>query len=50
MVSALPNMAPSEIMNRVKSRSSSKLFEEFPHIKRDIGVEISGREDVFAAL
>ena len=27
-------MAPSEIMNRVKSRSSSKLFEEFPHIKK----------------
>lgn len=34
VVSAPPNMAPSEIMRRIKGRSSSKLFEEFPHIKR----------------
>jgi putative transposase len=26
-------MAPSEIMKRVKRRTSSKLFEEFPHMK-----------------
>ena len=34
LVSAPPNMAPSEIMRRVKGRTSSKLFEEFPHIKK----------------
>ncbi len=34
LVSAPPNMAPSEIMRRVKERTSSKLFEEFPHIKK----------------
>ena len=34
LVSAPPNMAPSEIMRRVKGRSSSKLFDEFPHIKK----------------
>lgn len=33
-VSAPPNMAPSEIMRRIKGRISSKLFEEFPHIKK----------------
>lgn len=33
-VSAPPNMAPSEIMRRIKGRTSSKLFEEFPHIKK----------------
>lgn len=33
-VSAPPTMAPSEIMRRLKGRTSSKLFEEFPHIKK----------------
>jgi putative transposase len=33
-VSAPPNMAPSEIMRRIKGRTSSKLFVEFPHIKK----------------
>ena len=27
-------MAPSEIMRRIKGRTASKLFEEFPHIKK----------------
>ncbi len=34
LVSAPPNMAPSEIMRRIKGRSSRKLFEEFPVIKK----------------
>lgn len=34
LVSAPPTLAPSEIMRRVKGRTSSKLFEEFPHIKK----------------
>jgi len=34
LVSAPPNMAPSEIMRRVKGRSSSKLFEQFPELTR----------------
>jgi putative transposase len=34
LVSAPPTMAPSEIMRRIKGRSSSLLFEEFPHIKK----------------
>ena len=34
MVSAPPNLAPSEIMRRIKGRSSKKLFEEFPAIKK----------------
>ena len=33
LVSAPPNMAPSEIMRRIKGRTSSHLFEEFPHLK-----------------
>ena len=34
LVSAPPTMAPSEIMRRIKGRSSSKVFEEFPHLKK----------------
>jgi len=30
VVSAPPNMAPSEIMRRIKGRSERKFFEEFP--------------------
>jgi putative transposase len=34
LVSAPPNLAPSEIMRRIKGRTSSYLFEEFPPIKK----------------
>ena len=34
LVSAPPTMAPSEIMRRIKGRSSSKLFEEYPKLKK----------------
>ncbi len=34
LVSCPPTMAPSEIMRRIKGRTSSKLFEEFPHLKK----------------
>jgi len=34
LVNCPPNMVPSEIMRRIKGRTSSKLFEEFPHIKK----------------
>ena len=34
LVSAPPNMAPSEIMRRIKGRSSAKLFESFPELKK----------------
>ena len=33
-VSAPPTMAPSEIMRRIKGRTASKLFEEFPLLKK----------------
>ena len=33
-VSALANIAPSEIMRRIKGRSSRKLFETFPELKK----------------
>ena len=33
-VSTPPNMAPSEIMRRIKGRSSSKLFESFPDLNK----------------
>ena len=29
-----PNLAPSEIMRRINGRTLSKLFEEFPHVKK----------------
>ena len=34
LISAPPHISPSEIMRRIKGRSSSKLFDEFPHIKK----------------
>ncbi|WP_428353666.1 IS200/IS605 family transposase [Methyloprofundus sp.] len=34
VVSAPPNMAPSEIMRRIKGRSARKLFEEYPVLKK----------------
>ena len=34
VVSAPPNMAPSEIMRRIKGRTARKLFEEFPLLKK----------------
>ena len=34
LASAPPNMAPSEIMRRIKGRSSAKLFESFPDLKK----------------
>jgi putative transposase len=34
LVSSPPEMAPSEIMRRIKGRTASKLFEEFPHVKK----------------
>jgi putative transposase len=34
LVSAPPTISPSEIMRRVKCRTSAKLFEEFPYVKK----------------
>jgi putative transposase len=34
LASCPPVMAPSEIMRRIKGRTASKLFEEFPHLKK----------------
>ncbi|EIC29354.1 MULTISPECIES: IS200/IS605 family transposase [Methylomicrobium] len=34
LVSAPPELAPSEIMRRIKGRSASQLFEEFPALKK----------------
>ena len=33
-VSSPPNLAPSEIMRRIKGRSSAKLFESYPDLKK----------------
>lgn len=34
LVSAPPTMSPAEIMRRIKGRTSAKMFEEFPHLKK----------------
>ena len=34
LVSAPPNLAPSEIMRRIKGRTATKLFETFPELKK----------------
>ncbi len=46
-VSAPPNMAPSEIMRRIKGRTSAKLFESFPELKKRYWGAIFGHEDTF---
>jgi putative transposase len=48
LVSAPPTLAPSEIMRRIKGRTSSLLFEDFPHIKKRYGGGISGRGAISA--
>ena len=48
LVSAPPTLVPSEIMRRIKGRTSSYLFEEFPYLKKRIGVGISGHEAISA--
>ena len=42
LVSTPPHMAPSEIMRRIKGRSSSKLFEEFPLLRNLLGTALLG--------
>ncbi len=34
LISSPPHLSPAEIMRRVKGRSSTKLFEEYPHLKK----------------
>ena len=34
LISAPPNMAPSEMLRRIKGRSLAKLFESFPYFKK----------------
>ena len=34
LVSAPPEISPSDIMRRVKGRTSRKIFEEFPHVRK----------------
>ena len=46
LVSAPPHMAPSEIMRRIKGRTSSKLCEEFPMLKSATGGDTAGHEAI----
>jgi putative transposase len=39
LVSSPPELTPSEIMRRIKGRTASKLFEEFPHLKKNTGAD-----------
>ena len=48
-VSAPPTMAPSEIMCRIKGRTSSKLFEEFPHLRKRFWGRHFGARGYFCA-
>ena len=34
LISAPPNISPSDIMRRVKGRASRKIMDEFPHLKK----------------
>ncbi|MBT9096795.1 IS200/IS605 family transposase [Methylovulum psychrotolerans] len=49
LVSAPPNMAPSEIMRRIKGNTASRLFEEFPHLKKRYWGRHNGQPIKFCA-
>ena len=42
-VSAPPNIAPSEIMRRIEGRSSRKLFEVYPELRKRLGKTLLGK-------
>jgi putative transposase len=48
LVFAPPNLAPGEIMRRIKGRSSMKLFESFPDLKKRYGGRHFGHGVTFA--
>ena len=49
LVSAPPTVAASNIMKRVKGRSSTKLFQEYPQLKKRYwGQHFFGPEATFA--
>lgn len=43
LVSAPPNLAPSEIMRQIQGRTASYLLEEFTYLKKRYWASISGR-------
>lgn len=49
LVSCPPEMAPSEIMRGIKGRTSSYLFEEFPHLKKKYWGRHFGARGYFCA-
>ena len=49
LVSSPPSLAPSEIMRRIKGRTASKLFEEFPLLKNGIGGSTFDAQGYFCA-
>jgi len=49
LVSAPPELAPSESMRRIEGRTSSKLFEEFSPRKTHYGGRLFGARGYFCA-
>jgi putative transposase len=47
LVSSPPHLAPIKISQLLKGRSSFKIQQEFPELKKDIGDSIYGPEDIF---
>jgi len=47
LVSAPPDISPSNFMRRLKGRVSRKIFEEFHHVKNAIGGVTFGHEAIF---
>ena len=50
LISCPPKLAPSQIMQYLKGRSSKMMQDEFPELKKGTGVSICGREGIFALL
>jgi putative transposase len=46
LLSCPPCLAPSKILQYLKGRSSRLLQEQFPELKKGIGVNIYGQEDI----
>ena len=48
LISAPPSLSVAQIMQYLKGRSSKKLQEEFPELRKQFGDNICGRLDIFA--
>lgn len=50
LVQSVPTMSVDRIIRTIKSITAREIFHRFPKVKKDCGVEISGRVDTMRIL